>query len=217
MRRPCWSTRPAGKRNRTPQDWIKGLIGVSAEASHSGWKRNLTPQEARTAAAYATIELNGFAPYIVDLAAAHPSEVEGILGGEVSAELVVGSEYEHLPTLQNLSHADTKLKRLLVQVLETRVLGLTVRALCSGSETSILVGEVVLGALEVFLATAPDLQVIPHTEVFEIEIKEEAKLDEPSFQVDLEQMRGQFFWPANKSPAAFDYQKATVRSLMKVS
>ena len=103
------------------------------------------------------------------------------------------------------------------QVLETRVLGLTVRALCSGSETSILVGEVVLGALEVFLATAPDLQVIPHTEVFEIEIKEEAKLDEPSFQVDLEQMRGQFFWPANKSPAAFDYQKATVRSLMKVT
>ena len=109
-----WSTRPPGERNSTPQDWIKGLIGVSAEASHSGWARNLTPQEARTAAAYATIELNGFAPYIVDLAAAHPSEVEEIIGGEVSAELVVGSEYEHLPTLQNLGHADTKLKRLLV-------------------------------------------------------------------------------------------------------
>ena len=109
-----WSTRPAEERNSTPQDWIKGLIGVSAEAPHSGWARNLTPQEARTATAYATIELNGFAPFIVDLAEAHPSEVEEIIGGEISAELAVGNECEHLPTLQNLGHADSKLKRLLV-------------------------------------------------------------------------------------------------------
>ena len=109
-----WSTRPAGERNTTPQDWIKGLIGVSAEASHSGWAGSLTPLEARRATAYATIELNGFAPFIVDLAEAHPSEVEEIIGGEVSAELAVGNEIEHLPTLQNLGHADSKLKRLFV-------------------------------------------------------------------------------------------------------
>ena len=66
-----WSTRPVGERNSTPQGWIKGLIGVSAEASHSGWARNLTPPDASAAAAYTTIELNGFAPFIIDLAEAH--------------------------------------------------------------------------------------------------------------------------------------------------
>jgi len=103
------------------------------------------------------------------------------------------------------------------QVLETRVLGLTVRARCSGSKTSILVGEVVLGALEAFLATAPDLQVIPHTEAFEIALKEEEKLDKPRFEVNLDQMRGEFVWPANTSPAAFEYQETTVRSLMELT
>ena len=112
-----WSARPAGERNSTPQHWIMGLVGVSAEALHSGWTRNLTPHDARTAAAYATIELNGFAPFIVDLAEAHPSVAERIIGGEIRAELAVGSEYEHLPTLQNLGYTDIKLKRLLVPQL----------------------------------------------------------------------------------------------------
>ena len=109
-----WSARPAGERNRTPQHWILGLVGVSAESSDSGWARNLTPHDARTAAAYATVELNGFAPFIVDLAEMHPSEVERIIGGEVSAELAAGSKFEHLPTLQNLGYADITLKRLVV-------------------------------------------------------------------------------------------------------
>lgn len=103
------------------------------------------------------------------------------------------------------------------QVLETKVLGLTVRALCSGSETSILVGEVVLGALEVFLATASDLQVVPHTEVFEIVIKEKESQDKPSFRLHLDQMRGEFCWPTKKSPSAFDLQETTVRSLMELT
>ena len=109
-----WSSRSAENRNSIPPHWVIGLAGVSAEASHPRWAKDLKPHEARTAAAYATIELNGFAPYVVDLAAAHASEVEAIIGGEVSAELAIGSECEHLPTLQNLSHADTKLKQLLI-------------------------------------------------------------------------------------------------------
>jgi len=109
-----WSSRSAESRNSIPMHWVIGLVGVSAEASHPGWAIDLKPQEVRTAAAYATIEMNGFAPYVVDLAVAHPSEVEAIIGGEVSAELAIGSECEHLPTLQNLSHADAKLKRLLI-------------------------------------------------------------------------------------------------------
>ena len=109
-----WSARPAEARNSTPQDWIMGLVGVSAEASHSGWAGELTPEEARKATAYATVEMNGFAPFIVDLVKAHPSAVEEVIGGEVVAELALGDQCEHLPTLQNLGHADHQLKRLLV-------------------------------------------------------------------------------------------------------
>ena len=98
-----WSTRLAAERNNMPQDWIHGLIGVSAEALTPGWTASLSPDEARTAAAYATIELNGFAPFIADLANSHPAEVEEIIGAEVSAELEVGGDHHHLPTLQNLS------------------------------------------------------------------------------------------------------------------
>ncbi|MCY4192331.1 MAG: hypothetical protein OXD42_13590 [Rhodospirillaceae bacterium] len=109
-----WSTRPAGERNRTPQHWIMGLVGVSVESADSGWAGNLTPHDARTAAAYATVELNGFAPFIVGLAETHPLEVERIIGGEVSAEIAAGNEFEYLPKLQNLGYADIKLKRLVV-------------------------------------------------------------------------------------------------------
>ena len=109
-----WSERGASGGNNIPQDWILGLLGVSAEASHSGWEKGLTPKDASTAAGYATIELNGFAPFLTDLAVSHPSEVETIIGEEVIAELSVGDKHESLPTLQNLSHADNKLKRLIV-------------------------------------------------------------------------------------------------------
>ena len=116
-----WSTRPVSGRNNIPQDWIIGLVGVSAEASHSGWARVLTPREARTATAYATVELNGFAPFIDDLTKAHPGEVEKVVGGEVAAELTLGDECDHLPTLQNLGHAKKRLKRLLVPRLRAEL------------------------------------------------------------------------------------------------
>ena len=111
-----WSARPADARNSYPHDWIQGLAGVSAESSKSGWSSALSSEEARTAAAFATIEMNGFAPFLADLAKSHPSEVEEVVGGEVSAEIGLGfsGDEQHLPTLQNLGHADSTVKRLLV-------------------------------------------------------------------------------------------------------
>ena len=108
-----WSTRPAAERNKTPYDWIYGLLGVSAEASTPEWTASLSPEEARSAAAYATIELNGFALFIADLAQSHPAEVNAVIGGEVSAELRVGGDHDHLPTLHNLTYAEGRLKQLL--------------------------------------------------------------------------------------------------------
>ena len=109
-----WSARSPEAKRSIRRDWVQGLVGVSAEASHAEWTKGLSSQEARTAAAYATIEMNGLAPFIGDLAQSHPSEVEEVIGGEISAELALGSEHEHLPTLQSLGHADATLKRLLV-------------------------------------------------------------------------------------------------------
>ena len=108
-----WSARSPEARTRMRHDWLQGLVGVSAEASYPDWSKGLSSQEARAAAAYATMEMNELAPFIADLARSHPSEVEAVIGGEVSAELELGSEHGHLPTLQRLGHVDGNLKRLL--------------------------------------------------------------------------------------------------------
>ena len=112
-----WSARPPADRNKTPHDWIYGLMGVSAESSTPGWTDSLSPDEARIAAVYATIELNGFAPFIADLAASHPEEVDAVIGGEVSVELGVGDHHDNLPALQDVTYGNEGLKRLLTQRL----------------------------------------------------------------------------------------------------
>ncbi len=108
-----WSAQPADERNSIPRKWILGLSGVSAEASTPGWTDSLSPAEARIAAAYATLELQGFAPFLADLVESHPQEVDKVIGGEVSAELSVGGDSDDLPTFQRLTTAEGKLKQLL--------------------------------------------------------------------------------------------------------
>ena len=109
-----WSARPIAEKGSIPYDWIHGLTGVSAEAATPGWTTSLSPREARMAAAYATIEMNGFAPFIIDLAKSHPTEVEEVIGGEVSAELRMGADHGHLPALENVAYSDSILKPLLI-------------------------------------------------------------------------------------------------------
>lgn len=117
MQPELWSKRPAEKRNSTPGNWILGLTGVSAEARTSGWATELSPEEAVKAATYATIELNGFPPFVTDLATSHPAEVGAIIGGEAKAQLTMGDDHDHLPILQDLEHADVTVKRLCVPAL----------------------------------------------------------------------------------------------------
>ena len=109
-----WSARPIDEKGGICYDWLHGLAGVSAEASTPGWTASLSSSEARTAAAYATIEIGGFAPFVADLAKSHSVEVEEVIGSEVSAELDVGGDHPHLSTLQNLAHSDSDLKRIFV-------------------------------------------------------------------------------------------------------
>ncbi|MGM0694041.1 MAG: hypothetical protein ACQEUN_11655 [Pseudomonadota bacterium] len=108
-----WSKRSPKARNTFPSDWIYGLCGVSAEAETPGWATALSTEEARVAAAYATVEMNGFAPFINDLVMNHPEAVDAVVGGELSTELLLAEEHSHLPVLQDLTYAESKLKRLL--------------------------------------------------------------------------------------------------------
>ena len=114
-----WSAQPSAGRNQVPHTWIYGLLGVSAEALTPEWTASLSPEEARTAAAYATIELNDFAPFIVDLARSHPAEVDAVIGDELSAELRVGADHDYLPVLNNLPHTEDHLKQLMAPRLST--------------------------------------------------------------------------------------------------
>jgi hypothetical protein len=108
------SQRAADDQDRTLRVWKhEGLAGLAAEASQHGWATRLNPEEARIAAAYATIEINEFPGWAKDLAAAHPTIVDEVIGGELTAELTKDEGHSYLPTLQNLTNADVGLKRLL--------------------------------------------------------------------------------------------------------
>ncbi len=107
-----WSEQPPGAKY-VPSSWILGLNGVSAEAAGSGWAEALSDEEARKAAIYSTVELNGLAPFILDLARSRPKAIEEAIGGEALDQLRFGHQQDHLPLLHGLTYSDDGLKRLL--------------------------------------------------------------------------------------------------------
>ena len=116
-----WSDRPAGERNLIYLYTEIGLLSVKTEALTSEWTASLTSSDARTAAAYATMELNGFPPYLIDIATSHPHDTAEIIGSEVSAELRVGGDYDYLRTLEALTHANRYMKQLCIPRLLTEL------------------------------------------------------------------------------------------------
>jgi hypothetical protein len=79
-----------------------------------GWAHRLSEDEARVAAAYATIELNGLPEWLASLVEAHADAIVEVIGGELDAQLNLTSQEKHLPILQDLAHATEEVKRLLV-------------------------------------------------------------------------------------------------------
>ena len=104
--------RPEKKRNAIEFTWLYGLCGVYAESETPGWSSRLSPEEARVAAAYADVEINGFPRWLEELAQTHPTEVDAVLGEELTAQLAMVGEIEHISLLQDISHATIGLKRL---------------------------------------------------------------------------------------------------------
>lgn len=112
------SVRKPDQRNSMVNFDIIGIAGVTLEAvSDPRWAEGLTEAEARKAAEYATLELNGFPKWIDDLAARWPAAVREILGKELEAEFLIAPALEHLDVLQDVAHASLAIQALTADTL----------------------------------------------------------------------------------------------------
>lgn len=94
-----------------------GLVGISLEAARNpDWATALTSPEAERAAAYATIELNGFPTWFDTLGAAKPTEVSRVLMCEIAAQIGTEGGRDH-GMLQDVSYASVEIARLVADEL----------------------------------------------------------------------------------------------------
>lgn len=108
------STRTAADRNTINSIDCMGIAGITLEAKDSpDWSRALTPDEARRATEYATLELNGFPPWISSLATTHPSELREILLRESIAEMDRQEPGIYPDILSDIDRADTVLSTVM--------------------------------------------------------------------------------------------------------
>ena len=107
------SQRTADRLNLSYGPDLMGIAGVTLEANlRPDWAHRLTSNEASRATAYATLELNGFPPWLAALAAAYPKEVADVLMVEARAELANQDPNERYNTLQDFTHADAAVAAL---------------------------------------------------------------------------------------------------------
>ena len=109
------SDSPEGQRNQYFLHWELGLASLYAEAEDPSWAEKLTDKEAKLAARYAPIELNGLPNWMESLVDVHPSAVDAILGTELSWELKRDpSANGHSMLLQDISLAPEPVARLFI-------------------------------------------------------------------------------------------------------
>lgn len=100
--------RSEADRNTTLVRWRLGLAGITAEAEDANWAKKLSADEARLAARYAPLQLNGFPAWLESLAAYHDSAVGDVLGNELDADLSEPNRSGwYSLVLQNIAHAPT--------------------------------------------------------------------------------------------------------------
>ena len=95
-----------------------GIAGVTLEAvSTPGWADGLTSEDAARAVGYATLELNGFPTWLVDLARAKPKVVLDVLSKEVEAELARPVDRPGFRVLEDLARGDGLICALMAPML----------------------------------------------------------------------------------------------------
>jgi hypothetical protein len=107
------SERPEGERNTYQVKWQLGLAAIAAEAEDPLWATKLTDEEAKLAARFAPLELNGFPSWLDALALTHPAAVDAVLGNELSLSLREPLEHNDSSIfLQNIRHAPPRVSAL---------------------------------------------------------------------------------------------------------
>jgi hypothetical protein len=81
------SERPEDQKGTYLVRWQLGLAAIYAEAEDLEWAKKLSLDEAKLAARYAPIELNGLPLWMEALAITHPAAIEVTLGNELTVEL----------------------------------------------------------------------------------------------------------------------------------
>lgn len=120
------SERSDTEKNSSLVKWRLGLAAIAAEAEDPLWATKLTAEQAKLAARYAPLELNGFPSWLDPLVAAHPAAVDSVLGNELSLSLREPLERtEATFFLQNVRHAPPRVTslfepRILAWLDETR-------------------------------------------------------------------------------------------------
>jgi hypothetical protein len=112
------SERSASERNRVSSLDYMGIAGVSLEAAtNPRWAEQLSSEEARRAATYGTLELNGFPSWFAALAGTKPGEVRDVLAREVLAEIGDPEPRSRYEVLEDISRAGGAVARLIAPVL----------------------------------------------------------------------------------------------------
>jgi hypothetical protein len=122
---------PLLRSQKEAKDWnsvrwidLMGIAGVSLEAvNQEEWAHHLPAEQAKVAAGYATLELNGYPHWLADLIASRPAEVRTVLVGEIFDE-ISRPDVSHFGTLGNVARAEDGVVGLvapaLLDDLETR-------------------------------------------------------------------------------------------------
>lgn len=92
----------------------------------------------------------------------------------------------------------------------TTILGMDVEIEADGSADLVILAELLLGALEVFFATAIEHRVTPHTERLQIKIVAGNAASQPKFEIDELSMSATVTWPTDLSPTDFK-RRADIR------
>jgi hypothetical protein len=108
------SAREPDKRNQISSIDCMGIAGITLEAKdRADWAERLNFDEARRAAAYATLEINGFPPWISVLASAKPQEVLEVFMVEIATEIDNPEPSLRSVTLDDINRAEPCVSQLM--------------------------------------------------------------------------------------------------------
>lgn len=114
------SERSGDKKNTIQVRWQLGLAAIYAEAEDDAWATKLSEDEARLAARYVPIQLNGFPSWLEALGTVHPKAIDDTLGAELSLSLVEpANESNATLWLQDIRYASPAVAKMFIPRIKT--------------------------------------------------------------------------------------------------